>query len=287
MTSPTAQDTAETTPVNVEGDEGTQDDAPETDLVTTAESEGDQGSTDSVSNLDELDDDSLRSHPRITKLLRDIEARSAESARQKSEVETARRLQAQQAEFVMRGGVAQATERAINKAIETGNVRDALDEIQKISNAIYAANTTQNLAAFDAALTGMVPEGANIPAKRAEEIERIRDGVTTGRKTPEELIKARIELLRDLQIEAKLPELRKQWAADQKKQQQAATKTQAEREADAARAGQSQPTAISGKGIGAVTFDSLKSMSPSEILTLRSTPAGEDLYKKALASARK
>lgn len=247
MTTPTAEDTAGTAPVNVEGDEGIEDDAPQTDLDTTADSEGAASPTDSVS-LDGLDDDSLRSHPRITKLLKDIEARSAESARQKSEVETARRLQQQQAEFVMRGGVAQAAERAINKAIETGNVRDALDEIQKISNAVYAANTTQNLAAFDAALNGMVPEGATIPAKRAEEIERIRDGVTTGRKTPEELIKARVELLRDLHIEAKLPELRKQWAAEQKKQQQAAAKTSAERQADAARAGQSQPTAVDGKG---------------------------------------
>lgn len=247
MTTPTAEDTAGTAPVNVEGDEGIEDDAPQTDLDTTADSEGAASPTDSVS-LDGLDDDSLRSHPRITKLLKDIEARSAESARQKSEVETARRLQQQQAEFVMRGGVAQAAERAINKAIETGNVRDALDEIQKISNAVYAANTTQNLAAFDAALNGMVPEGATIPAKRAEEIERIRDGVTTGRKTPEELIKARVELLRDLHIEAKLPELRKQWAAEQKKQQQAAAKTSAERQADAARAGQSQPTAVEGKG---------------------------------------
>jgi len=247
VTTPTAEDTAGTAPVNVEGDEGIEDDAPQTDLDTTADSEGAASPTDSVS-LDGLDDDSLRSHPRITKLLKDIEARSAESARQKSEVETARRLQQQQAEFVMRGGVAQAAERAINKAIETGNVRDALDEIQKISNAVYAANTTQNLAAFDAALNGMVPEGATIPAKRAEEIERIRDGVTTGRKTPEELIKARVELLRDLHIEAKLPELRKQWAADQKKQQQAAAKTSAERQADAARAGQSQPTAVDGKG---------------------------------------
>ena len=247
MTTPTAEDTAGTAPVNVEGDEGIEDDAPQTDLDTTADSEGAASPTDSVS-LDGLDDDSLRSHPRITKLLKDIEARSAESARQKSEVETARRLQQQQAEFVMRGGVAQAAERAINKAIETGNVRDALDEIQKISNAVYAANTTQNLAAFDAALNGMVPEGATIPAKRAEEIERIRDGVTTGRKTPEELIKARVELLRDLHIEAKLPELRKQWAAEQKKQQQAAAKTSAERQSDAARAGQSQPTAVDGKG---------------------------------------
>jgi len=247
VTTPTAEDTAGTAPVNVEGDEGIEDDAPQTDLDTTADSEGAASPTDSVS-LDGLDDDSLRSHPRITKLLKDIEARSAESARQKSEVETARRLQQQQAEFVMRGGVAQAAERAINKAIETGNVRDALDEIQKISNAVYAANTTQNLAAFDAALNGMVPEGATIPAKRAEEIERIRDGVTTGRKTPEELIKARVELLRDLHIEAKLPELRKQWAAEQKKQQQAAAKTSAERQADAARAGQSQPTAVDGKG---------------------------------------
>lgn len=247
MTTPTAEDTAGTAPVNVEGDEGIEDDAPQTDLDTTADSEGAASPTDSVS-LDGLDDDSLRSHPRITKLLKDIEARSAESARQKSEVETARRLQQQQAEFVMRGGVAQAAERAINKAIETGNVRDALDEIQKISNAVYAANTTQNLAAFDAALNGMVPEGATIPAKRAEEIERIRDGVTTGRRAPEDLIRARIELLRDISIEAKLPELRKQWAADQKKQQAAAQKTQAERDADTARAGQAQPTAVDGKG---------------------------------------
>lgn len=247
MTTPTAEDTAGTAPVNVEGDEGIEDDAPQTDLDTTADSEGAETPTDSVS-LDGLDDDSLRSHPRIEKLLKDIEARSAESARQKSEVETARRLAQQQIEFVQRGGVAQAVERAIQKALDSGNARDALEEIQKVSNAVYKANTDQNLAAFDAALSALVPEGASVPAKKAEEIERIRDGVTTGRRAPEDLIRARIELLRDISIEAKLPELRKQWAAEQKKQQQAAAKTSAERQADAARAGQSQPTAVDGKG---------------------------------------
>jgi len=247
VTTPTAEDTAGTAPVNVEGDEGIEDDAPQTDLDTTADSEGAETPTDSVS-LDGLDDDSLRSHPRIEKLLKDIEARSAESARQKSEVETARRLAQQQIEFVQRGGVAQAVERAIQKALDSGNARDALEEIQKVSNAVYKANTDQNLAAFDAALSALVPEGASVPAKKAEEIERIRDGVTTGRRAPEDLIRARIELLRDISIEAKLPELRKQWAAEQKKQQQAAAKTSAERQADAARAGQSQPTAVDGKG---------------------------------------
>ncbi len=287
MTAPTAQDTADTTPVNVEGDEGSQEETPETDLATTADSEGEGESTDSVSSpLDGLDDESLQSHPRISKLLRDIEARSAESARQKSEVETARRLQKQQAEFVMRGGVAQATERAIQKALDTGNVRDALDEIQRISNAVYSANTSQNMEAFDAALSGLIPEGATVPAKRAEEIERLRDSVATGRKTPEELMKARVELLRDISIEAKLPELRKQWAADQKKAQQAAAKTQSEREADAARAGQSQPTAVGGKAPGSLTFESLKQMTETQVRELRKTPGGPELIQKALASAR-
>ena len=248
MTAPTAQDTADPTLVNVEEDEGTQEETPETDLALTADSEGEQESTDSVSQFDDLDDDSLRSHPRIEKLIKDHEARSAESARQKSEVETARRLAQQQIEFVQRGGVAQATERAIQKALDSGNARDALEEIQKISNAVYAANTKQNLEAFDAALSALVPEGASVPAKKAEEIERIRDGVTTGRRAPEDLIKARIELLRDISIEARLPELRKQWASEQKKQQAAAQKTQAERDADTARAGQAQPTAVDGKG---------------------------------------
>lgn len=287
MTAPTAQDTADTAPVNVAEDEAPQDIAPETDFEPTADSEGEGESTDSVeSPLDALDDESLQNHPRISKLLKDIEARSAESARQKSEVETARRLQKQATEFVERGGVAQATERAIQKALDTGNARDALDDIQKISDAIYKANTVRNLAAFDEALSGLYPEGATVPAKRAEEIERLRDSVATGRRTPEELMKARVELLRDISIEAKLPDLRKQWAADQKKAQQAAAKTQSEREADAARAGQSQPTAVGGKAPKGVSFDSLKTMSAADILALRKTPDGEAAYRKALAEAR-
>lgn len=237
--------------------------APAAEAVTEPTTENGDATTPEAPaprSIDDLSDDELVEHPRFRGELRKRE----ESQRQKAEADTARRLNQQAQTFVNKGGVRDAMVALVNQGIDKGNFDQ--NHLQSVANSLWVATTTVNNAAFEAAIDSAAPlEG--VSQKTKDSIERIRNGIETGRHTMEDLIAARLDAHKEAVIAAEMPRLRKEIEADIRKTNAAATETSALRQNGEQRSSQARPSSLSGSASGGRDASSIiadSSASPAE-----------------------
>ena len=166
-------------------------DAPETEVPPTG-----------ADPFADLDDDSLRSHERVQKLVKDEAARQAESERRKSQNETARReAQRKQQYFRSAEYVGELGEllRSSARVGDDAELQISLDsrKLAAMADRVWEGASLSTYEALDAVYREQLPSDYRVPREAAERLESIRDDIYGGRKTVEDLITARLDVLRE------------------------------------------------------------------------------------------
>lgn len=243
------------------------EEAPETENTTTDEEQEEEAPPDPLAGLD---DDSLKSHERITALMEGEIARREESARRKAEQQAQERLKDQVTQRIQSGQIFQNLNQqlaqkaqVLRQKIENGENIDssdlALDNkgIEQEANSLYWNAVFRGNDAWYEQVRQNLPAveySKDVVAALTDAGTKVRSGDPNALP---EFFAATIAALKEAVLKEESPKLQKQWEAERKKQEKAAAELAKEREGDKARAEAPQPTSVGGPGVGDRTPDDI------------------------------
>lgn len=220
-------------------------DAPETDVPLAELSDP----------FADLDDDSIRSHERVQKLVRDEAARQAESDRRKAQAESARREAQRKEQYFRSGEYMNELQELLRRGAsvdDDGQVQVRLDgkRLVALSDQVWSGASLAAFEQMDAVYRDMLPSGYRLTQEDADRLESIKNDAYAGRKPGEELIEARLGILREAWREADREEDRKAIRREVKAEMERAARNAATKAADAKRQAEPSPTIASGNSAG-------------------------------------
>jgi len=237
--------------------------ATETEPVAQTETETSApAAPDVASILSGLREEELEALDPIKGLL----ARKQESARQKAENETARRIAHERQEWLQKGEYAADLEGILRSSVEAddfGNTKVNLNRqhIESFIDKTWDASVIGALNATLSVIEGSIPAGVQMSAEDIRNLQELYGNAVKSPAKAADLLKAELGVLRKSWLAEARTELRKEVEAELRKEAQAVQKSVAIREADDAQAETPTPT----RGVGTqATARSFQSMTEAD-----------------------
>ena len=202
--------------------------APETTATATPETEA-PATPETVKGIDQFTPEELADHP----VFKDALARREESVRRSEEARQAREFRTKAAQFAPQARA--WVQQEFKRATENGEDPDW----SKVENAFgwfRAGEADLQYTAYKNALLEFLPPSDAVKFEAAE------NRYIAGKSNEETFWKEAVALGVDAAIQKRMPELRKQWEAEQKKTAAAASEAQAVIDGDVASREQARPT---------------------------------------------
>lgn len=222
--------------------------ATETEPIAATETESSApAAPDVASLLSSMREDELESLDPIKGLL----ARKQESARQKAENETARKIAQERQQWLQQGEYAADLESVLRSAVEMddlGNPRVNLSRqnIESFVDKLWGASVHGTLNATLSVIEGSLPAGVQMQAEDIRQLQELYGETVKNPAKGADLLKAELSVLRKAWIAEERTSLRKEIEAELRKEAAAQQKSAAIRDADEAQTETPTPT----RGIG-------------------------------------